>query len=155
MARIEYIKFRLNNWALWKARENAGGLGFARRSVMFAEPSGGYRESVVPVDDVDASVTNDAVESLKGAHRHLYEVLQTFYVSADAGSVRGVAARLGKGASTVSTNLDQADLALSIWFRQRAGKINLRHRDSCYISCKLVLFPHLKNVPYRRQKRSR
>jgi hypothetical protein len=124
VARIEYIKFRLNNWALWKARENAGGLGFATRSVMFAEPSGGYRESIVPVDEVDASVTNDAVESLKGAQRHLYDVLQAFYTSSDAGSAKGVAMRLSKGASTISANLDQADLILLIWFRQRAERKN-------------------------------
>jgi hypothetical protein len=122
MARIDYIKYRLNNWALWKARENAGGLGFATRSAMFCEPASGHRESVVPVDDVDASVTNDAVESLKGAQRHLYDVVQAYYVSPDAGSPTRVGQRLGKGASTISANLDQADLALSLWFRVRADQ---------------------------------
>ena len=123
MARIEYIKYRLNNWALWKAREQAGGLGFAKQSVIFpTESNGGYRESAVPVDEVDASVTNDAVESLKGARQQLYDVVHAYYLSLDAGSPSKVAQRLGKGASTISACLDQADTALSQWFRARTDK---------------------------------
>ena len=55
MARIEWIKLRLNNWALWKDREQSGGLGFASRSSFLREAGQGYREAVIPVDDVDAA----------------------------------------------------------------------------------------------------
>jgi hypothetical protein len=123
VARIDYIKFRLNNWALWKACESAGGLGFATRSVMFAGPmGGGYRESAVPVDDVDASVTDDGVSALKVEHRQLHDVVHAFYLSKEAGSTVRVGQQLGMAASTVSANLDRADQALSIWFRIRLEK---------------------------------
>ena len=65
MARIEWVKQRLENWALFKAREAGGGLGFASQSSFLGEAdSSRYRESRIPIDDVDASVTDEAVESL-------------------------------------------------------------------------------------------
>lgn len=120
MARIEWIKLRLNNWALWRAREAGGGLGFATRSVLLAEPTGGYRESKIPIDDTDAALTNQAVESLKPARQQLYDTLQCIYLQ-DTG-VKGAALRLGKAESTIKAQLDQADHALSAWFGERAEK---------------------------------
>jgi hypothetical protein len=43
MARIEWVRQRLHNWALYKERESGGGLGFATQSVLLAERSSGYR----------------------------------------------------------------------------------------------------------------
>src|SRR4051812_41869391 len=80
MARIEYIKLRLNNWALWKAREQGGGLGFASQSSFLNDyDSDRYRESRIPVDDVDASQTDAAVEALKPDRAHLWQTLQCIY----------------------------------------------------------------------------
>ncbi len=125
MARIEYIELRLKNWALWKARENANGLGFYKSSSFLGEPArGGYRESIIPVDEVDASVTNQAVESLKATRGQLYQVLQCMYVQGIG--IKGTAGRLGKAPSTIYAQLDQADLALSQWFTERAEQ----HRKS-------------------------
>jgi Phage antitermination protein Q len=121
MARIEYIKHRLNNWALWRAREAAGGLGFATRSVLLSEPASGYRESKMPIDDTDASITNEAVESLKLPKPHLYQTLQAIYIQ-DAGA-KAAASRLGKAPSTISAHLEQSDAYLSIWFRARAERL--------------------------------
>ena len=120
MARIEWVKQRLHNWGLWKERESRGGLGFATRSVLLAEPRDGYRESVIPIDDVDAGVTNDAVESLKPGRVHLYDTLRCIYLQ-DTG-IKGAARRLGKAESTISAHLEQADHALSAWFGERAEK---------------------------------
>lgn len=120
MARIEWIKLRLNNWALWKARDAGGGLGFATRSALLREPSGGYRESIIPIDETDASLTNQAVESLKSARTQLWDTLQCIYIK-DTG-IKGAALRLGKAESTIKAQLSQADHALSAWFGERAEK---------------------------------
>lgn len=122
MARIEWVKLRLNNWALYKAREAGGGLGFATRSALLREPSGGYRESVIPVDDVDAALTNQAVESLKPGRVHLYDTLHCIYLK-DTGT-KGAAHHLGCAPSTVNERLCRADVALAQWFRERSEKKN-------------------------------
>lgn len=120
MARIEWVKQRLDNWALWKAKEDAGGLGFPGQSAFLREDHSGYREAIIPIDDCDASVTNDAVESLKPARAHLYECLRLIYL-ADTG-IRGAAQRLGRAESTIKAQLDQADHALSAWFADRSAR---------------------------------
>jgi hypothetical protein len=117
MARIEYMRLRLNNWALWKVREASGGLGWSTQSVLLSEPASGYRESVIPIDDVDAEVTNTAVEALRPDRQHLYDTLQCVYPQGQ--SLKAAAAALGVGASTISARLDQADMALMLWFRDR------------------------------------
>lgn len=126
--RIEWVKVRLNNWALWKAREAGGGLGFASTSSFLREvDSSRYRESIIPIDECDASVTNDGVESLKPGRAHLYACLQAIYIK-DAG-IKGAAHRLGKAESTIKAQLEQADQALATWFIERqqrqAEKIKL------------------------------
>ena len=118
MARIEWIKLRLNNWALWKARESAGGLGFATQSVLLREPTDGYRDSVVPIDEVDASTTDVAVESLRQGRGHLYMTLQLVYVKGVG--IRGAALQMARAESTVKANLDAADHALREWFNAKA-----------------------------------
>jgi hypothetical protein len=120
MARIEWVKHRLENWALWKDREGRGGLGYATSSVLLAEAIDRYREAVLPIDDVDASVTNTAVESLRNGKSHLYMTLQLIYVAGVG--VRESARRMGKAESTIKANLDQADHALSQWFGERSAK---------------------------------
>ncbi len=121
MARIEWVKQRLENWALFKAREAGGGLGFASQSSFLGDgASTRYRESVIPIDDVDASVTDQAVESLKPARSHLHDCLRCIYLE-DRGII-GTARALGKADSTIKAQLEQADLALSVWFIQRAER---------------------------------
>lgn len=125
MARIEWIKQRLNNWALWKARESSGGLGFASQAAFLMDRVDGYREVNISatIDSTDAGLTNQAVESLKPARTHLFDTLHCIYVR-DTG-IKGAARQLGKAESTISANLDQADHALSAWFGARAEKKKL------------------------------
>jgi DNA-directed RNA polymerase specialized sigma24 family protein len=120
MARIEWVKPRLENWARWKGRGSSGRLGYARSSVLVGEPTDGYREAPLPVDDVDASVTNTAVESLRAGRSHLYMTLQLIYVAGVG--VRETARRMARAESTIKANLDQADHALSQWFGERSEK---------------------------------
>lgn len=122
MARIEWIKQRLNNWALWKARESSGGLGFASQAAFLMDRVDGYREVNInaTIDSTDAGLTNEAIEALKPARVHLYETLYCIYIR-DTG-IKGAARQLGKAESTISANLDQADYALSAWFGERAER---------------------------------
>lgn len=118
MARIEWVKHRLNNWALWKEREDGGARGFATQAAFLnVTPGGGYRESFVPVDDVDAAVTNSAVESLRDGRHHLYETLQCIYPRGLG--IKETARRCSLAESTIKSHLDQADHALAEWFRAR------------------------------------
>lgn len=118
MARIKWVKLRLNNWALWKASETSGSLGWHSMASFLREgTSDRYRESVIPVDDVDAALTNQAVESLKPARGHLYATLQAFYPQGLG--ILETARRQGKGESTIKAHLEEADHALRQWFTER------------------------------------
>ena len=118
MARIEYMRLRLNNWALWKARESAGGLGFASQSSFLNDfDNDRYREARIPVDDVDAALTNQAVEALLPARENLYATLQCMYPQAM--TARETARKCGVAESTIKARLEQADLALTLWLRDR------------------------------------
>ena len=118
MARIEWIKHRLENWALWKEREKRGGLGFATVSVLLANRVDQSRDSPLPVDETDAAATDLAVESLKLWRGHLYVTLHHSYIAGIG--VRETARRMARAESTVKANLDQADHALSEWFSVKA-----------------------------------
>lgn len=120
MARIEWVKQRLENWALWKERECSGGLGFSKQSVFLHEVVDRYREVQVPVDELDGALTNDAVESLKVSNAQVYAAVCGIYLL-DQG-VRGVALRLGRAESTIKGYLEQADRLLAAWFSERAEK---------------------------------
>lgn len=122
MARIDWIKHRLDNWALWKDRESRGGLGYATQSVLLAERVDRYREINIDstVDETDAALTNTAVESLRVSQEHLYWTLQHIYVAGVG--VRETARRLARAESTIKANLDQADHALAKWFSDHAEK---------------------------------
>jgi pantoate kinase len=122
------VKLRLNNWALWKEREGSGGLGFRTSSVIIeVVDQSGYRDSVIPVDDVDAGLTNSAVESLKLTRSHLYHTLQ--YIYPQGMGIAATARLMARAESTIKVQLEEADRALAAWFtdrqeKQQAAKIN-------------------------------
>lgn len=118
MARIEWVKYRLSNWALWKVRESSGGMGFATVSVLLANRVDESRDSPLPVDEIDAGKTNLAVESLKPTQEHLYHTLHCIYI--EGAGIKMSARILGCAESTVKARLDQADHAISAWFGAQA-----------------------------------
>ena len=124
MARIEWIKCRLNNWALWKVRESSGGMGFATVSVLLANRVDESRDSALPVDEIDAAKTNQAVESLKPDRAHLYHTLHCIYI--EGAGIKMSARMLGCAESTVKARLDQADHALSSWFGEQSELLKKR-----------------------------
>ena len=119
MARIEWVKQRLENWALWHERGRGGGLGFSKQSAFLRECVDGGRDegARVPVDEVDASVTHQAVESLKLGSGHLYKTLQLIYLRGVG--VKRAAVEMHRAESTIKAQLEQADAKLAAWFGER------------------------------------
>jgi hypothetical protein len=119
--RIEWVKLRLENWALWKARDGAGGLGFSSTASFLHEvDTSRYRESRIPVDEVDAAMTDQAVESLKPGREVLYDTVYAMYI-AGAG-VRGLSRQWSVTEAAIRARLDQADRLLANWFADRQQK---------------------------------
>jgi len=116
MARIDHIKLRLNNWALWRARQNGHGLGFASVNVLLAMRVDKSRESHVPHDECDAEQIERAVESLKTGKGALYVTLHLYYLKGIG--IRGVMREMGRSERTVLSNLEAADLAISAWLQE-------------------------------------
>ncbi len=120
--RIEWVRLRLENWALWKAREAGGGLGYASSSSFLKEKvdqsRDGYRECAMPVDCVEAMATDKAVQELLVGQSHLHRTLMLMYVQ--GAGIKGTAQALGRAESTVHGHLEQADRAIAAWFGQRA-----------------------------------
>jgi hypothetical protein len=114
MARIDWIKHRLDNWALWKVRESSGGLGFATKSVLLSDFFDCSREAPLPIDEIDAAKTDRAVEALKLGKGHIYVTLHLIYIKGIG--IRGTAQQMGRAESTVKANLDQADHLLALYF---------------------------------------
>ena len=121
MARIEWVRDRLENWARWAVQREQGALGYPRAAVFARLAGKGTRaEAVIPIDDVDAALTDTAVNALRWDRPHLYLTLQCIYVQGR--EIRETAQRLGKAPSTISAHLDQADQLLAAWFRERAER---------------------------------
>lgn len=120
MARIERIKKRLDNWAMWKARGDGGGLGFHSRNILAVDvwARGTYNGAVIPVFEQEAEETDQAIQSFRQTRPHLYATLDCIYMR-DMG-VNNTARYLGKARSTVCANLDQADHAIDMWLQDRA-----------------------------------
>jgi len=115
MARIDWVKRRLDNWASWRVKADSLGLGYASSSILLAIPSGGSRESAIPILETEAEETNRAVESLKLGKGHLYRTLELVYLKNTP--IREVARKMHRAESTIKAQLDQADHALAEWFR--------------------------------------
>ncbi len=77
MPKHDWVKDLLENWARWVTERNSGGLGFPRQSpfMRLGGSAAGPDGPVIPVDDVDARRTHDAVESLRLTRSHLYLVV--------------------------------------------------------------------------------
>jgi DNA-directed RNA polymerase specialized sigma24 family protein len=121
MARIDWVKQRLDNWARWKEREQRHGLGFYTQSAFLrvaVDGSGGYREPQIPVDDVEAAGTDEAVQSLLGSHPQLHRTLVLIYLEDTGHQVASV--KLSCALSTVSARLEQADHLIATFLRMKA-----------------------------------
>lgn len=124
MARIEWVKQALDNWALWAERNRAGGLGYARQSAFLACVVDRDHEVILPVDEVDASVMDKAVGALKVPAPHLFQTLMLYYIKGVG--IKGTARALGRAESTVACNLGMADVKLAQWYTDRKAAQDTR-----------------------------
>jgi len=118
MARIEHIKHRLDNWALWRARMTDGGQGWHGCNPMAAWAEDvwtrtSYHGASIPHFDEDAEETDRAVNALKLGRGHLFVTLDCIYLK-DLG-VSGTARRMGRAVSTIHAQLEQADRWIDAW----------------------------------------
>lgn len=121
MARIEWVKHRLHNWALWRVQEASGGMGFASQSAFLNDAPGETRpEARIPVDEIDASLTDEGVETLKLPRPQLYRTLHCIYPGGLG--IKATARACECGESTIKAHLEIADNVLAAWFRDRAEK---------------------------------
>lgn len=121
MARIDWVKNKLENWALWAARSEAGGLGFASQSVILrGDAVDEQREARLPVDEIEAGITDQAVSSLVALHKDLHETVVRYHINGL--SVVGLARELQVGESTVHARLGSADRLLAAWFSARSER---------------------------------
>lgn len=118
MARIEWIRHRLENWGRWCQLTDSGALGYPKQSA-FARmaPSGGRMGDAVPLSSLEASETNEAVKSLQFTQSHLFLALDLTYAKALPRHL--VARRMGRAESTVAKNLEDADRAIARWLDDR------------------------------------
>ena len=118
MARLQWIKQRLDNWARWARERESGSLGYPKQSAFVRmTPSGGGFDASVPTDSLDASLTDSAVQSLRFPHPHLFLTLRLHHV--DGFEIHRVALKMSRAQSTIKKNLDDADHLLALWFRAR------------------------------------
>ena len=124
MARIQSIQHRLNNWALWKDREASGSIGYASRSSFLRDPGGGgYRDAQIPIFDEEATITDQAVQSLKATRPQHHETLILYYIGGPRQpklTALGIARRQGVTERAIHTRLEECDRALARWFEERA-----------------------------------
>lgn len=121
MRRIEWVKQRLENWALWKEREGRGGLGYYTASsfLRVAVDCGNQADPLLStVDEIEAQKTDEAVNSLQGTKPHLHRTLVLIYLK-DTG-IRRAALEMCKAESTIKANLAHADHAIELWLRAKA-----------------------------------
>lgn len=120
MARLEHIKRRLDNWALWKARQGDAGLGFHSRSILALDvwSRGSYNGMGIPHFEDEAVETDVAVMSLKLGQGHLYATLECIYLR-ELG-VKMTAQRMRRAESTIKAHLEQADHAIAAWLDAKA-----------------------------------
>ena len=120
MARIDRIKRRLDNWALWKARQNDSGLGYHARNILAVDVwgRGSYNGMHIPHFDGEAEQTDCAVQALKLGKGHLYVTLECIYIK-DLG-IRQTARQMLRAESTIKAQLEQADHAIAAWLDAQA-----------------------------------
>lgn len=113
MARIEWVRHRLENWARWSARRGTGGLGYPKQTTFARLVASGGGNDGIPVSELEASETDDAVRALQLSKSHLYLTLDLHY--AQALSIDKVSRRLHKAPSTIKRHLEDGDRAIAEW----------------------------------------
>lgn len=128
MARLEYIRQRLEEWAIWKTRDDAGARGYASSSVLLNITTcfsrGSYNGMLIPVFEERSAETDLAVESLKLRRSHLYATLDYIYLQ-ELG-IPMTALKMCRAQSTIKAQLEAADHAIAEFLENRANEAEKR-----------------------------
>ena len=116
MARVDWVRQRLESWGRWARERESGALGYPKKS-SFLRVGSGARASSQVLSDGDDSVTDSAVQALRYSQPHLHKTLHHYYVQAH--EIKRVAVIMGRAESTIKAHLEAADHAIAIWFRAR------------------------------------
>lgn len=114
MSRIEWVEFRLQNWARWQLCRGGGALGYAQVQLASGANAGrdGYVTAVIPISDVEASETDTAIGRLNPPGL----ALTVREVYAGIGGLRDKARRLCCSEATVHARIGQAHKQLATMF---------------------------------------
>jgi hypothetical protein len=125
MARIEWVRARLENWARWCAQQENSGLGYPTQTAFARLGGKGTRAEVaLPILSLEAAETDQAVKSLRFTQSHLYQMLTLLYAR---GLPRHqVAIRMGRAESTIKRQLEDADHAIARWLQDRKAQADAR-----------------------------
>lgn len=117
MARIDWVHARLENWAIWVERTRSGGLGYATQSSFLTDPADRQLEARLPIDEVEASITDEGVCALLASHSHLHRTIELMYLVGSG--IKESARAMSCAESTVHARLGQGDQVLATWFADR------------------------------------
>jgi hypothetical protein len=115
MARIDWVRQRLEAWARWVRERESGSLGYPKRSAFLRVGSGAMGSQAL--SDCDASLTDTAVQSLRFTYPHLHKTLMHYYVQGL--DIKSTAKIMVKAESTIKAHLEASDHALALWFHLR------------------------------------
>lgn len=119
---------KLKNWGDWMRRRDEGGTGWGNSVLagMMAKTTRSEYTAVIPVDEIDASKTDSAVNSLLP---ELRKVALLWYVKGL--SIRQMAREIGCSTTTVPVRVEQVRHGVAIWFREQeeARKRLIAHRE--------------------------
>lgn len=113
---MKHIEQKLVNWGEWMRRREDSGLGFGNSPMARLLGASARAEpgSMVPVDEIEASKTDSAVQSLP---RNLRQYADLWFVQQLP--VREVARKAGCGTATVPVRIDQVMWGVARWFEAR------------------------------------
>lgn len=120
MARIEWIEHRLVNWARWRLSRGIGVLGYASIELGDALLEGrgeGYDAAPVPISDLDASDTQQAIDKLS---IDLKETVEANYLSNTTFDRK--LHRLGIAKQTFYDRIDSAHRQLASFFTEKSAR---------------------------------
>ncbi|MGI9153051.1 MAG: antiterminator Q family protein [Rubrivivax sp.] len=118
MARIEYIRQRLENWARWCAQQDNHGLGYPTQTAFARLGGKGSRAELgLPIAPRDAAEIDEAVKSLRFTQSHLYMMLTLHY--AKSLPRHQVARLMCRAESTIKRQLEDADHAIARWLQSK------------------------------------
>lgn len=125
MARTEWVRARLENWARWCAQQENSGLGYPTQTAFARLGGKGTRAEVaLPIMALEAAETDQAVKSLQFTQSHLYQMLTLLYAKGLPRHL--VALRMCRAESTIKRQLEDADHAIARWLQDRKAKAEER-----------------------------